>query len=383
MKILIFTNHSLDSIGGGSLASIAFINSLSFISNNCYLIYPENNAVLNILNNNVIKIGIKNNINILIKVFNIYFGRLNRFNKIYSNKIKEIQPDIIIFDNSRASSNFFKLYKSFKQIKIITIHHNYEMDYYKDNPVNLFLRIPFNYYMKKTEKEAVLNSNINLMLTEHDLCIFKNKYDPYNKLFFYKIGVYEPISKLNDYNFILKKDTNKITFVITGNLGAAQTVNSLIPFLESEYHIIKETFPISNLIVAGKNPTTILIKICKKKNIELIPNPINIHEILKRADVYICPINLGGGIKLRILDGLKNGLPILSHFNSARGYENFISNNILYTYSNINDLKNSLLKIKYIKNNINFKYYIISMYDFEFSFKNGTERFNNIINNIL
>ncbi len=362
------------------MASIAFINSLSIISSKCYLIYPQNNDVLRILNNNITKIGIKNKFNIFQKLLNIYFGRINRFNSIYESKINELQPDIIIFDNSRASSNFFKLYNNRHNIKILTIHHNYEMDYYKDSPVNFLIRIPFMFYMKKAEKEAVLNSNINLFLTDDDLRIFKKKYDKDNNLIFHKIGIYEPFYSLN--NYILKKDTNKITFVITGNLGAAQTVNSLIPFLKSEYDIIKENFPYSNLIIAGKNPSSILIKICKKKNIELIPNPINIHEIIKNSDIYLCPINLGGGIKLRILDGLKNGLPILSHINSARGYENFVLNNILFTYSNINNFKVALFKIINIRNNINLQHKIISMYDFEFSFKNGTDRFKNLIDNL-
>jgi hypothetical protein len=379
MKILIFTNHTLDSIGGGSLASIAFINSLTLISNKCFLLYPENNDVLNILNNNVIKIGIKNKSNLFKKVFNIYFGRLNRFYSIYTDTINEINPDIIIFDNSRASSKFFELCNNFNKFKIITIHHNYEMDYYKDSPVNFLIRIPFMYYMKKTEKQAVLNSNINLTLTDDDLCTLKKIYDKNNKSFFYKIGIYEPIINKNVFNYTNKIVTNKIVFIITGNLGATQTLNSLIPFLHFEYNIIKEFFPHSNLIIAGKNPPSNLIHICYKNNIELISNPNNINEIIKRADVYLCPINLGSGIKLRIIDGLKNGLPILSHFKSAKGYENFVSNNYIYTYSNINEFKKSLFKISVINKNIFLQHNIISMYDFEFSFSKGTDRFKNII----
>lgn len=45
--------------------------------------------------------------------------------------------------------------------------------------------------------------------------------------------------------------------------------------------------------------------------------------VLARGRYYICPTELGGGLKLRIMDGLKAGLPVLTHAVSARGYEVF------------------------------------------------------------
>jgi hypothetical protein len=386
MKSLIFTNHSLDTFSGGNIASISFINSISTFSTKCFLVYPEKNKVLNFIDKKIIKFGVKNDNNIFKKIINIYLGRINRFHNIYFTIIKQIDPDIIFFDNSRASSSFFNLYKDFKKIKIVTIHHNYEMEYYKDSPVNIFIRFPFMYYMKKAEKEAILNSNLNLVLTDYDLNKLKNKYDIENTSIFYKIGIFEStISQFNNNsfkpNYILNKNLNKITFIITGNLCAPQTLNSLLPFFNLEFKIIKEIFPFSNLIIAGRNPSLSLIKICKKNNIELIINPTNMDDIIKRADIYICPINLGGGIKLRILDGLKNGLPILSHKIASRGYESFISNNFMFTYTTIYNFKIQLLKFKniynYSDNDLNNK--IINLYRQEYSFDNGTNRLNNIV----
>ena len=47
-------------------------------------------------------------------------------------------------------------------------------------------------------------------------------------------------------------------------------------------------------------------------------------EILLPASCYLCPINLGSGIKLRLLDGLKVGIPAVCHVSAARGYESLV-----------------------------------------------------------
>ena len=55
--------------------------------------------------------------------------------------------------------------------------------------------------------------------------------------------------------------------------------------------------------------------------------------ILEAADCYICPTSLGSGIKLRVLDGLQWGLPVVAHDVSARGYERMEETGCLLRYS--------------------------------------------------
>ena len=46
--------------------------------------------------------------------------------------------------------------------------------------------------------------------------------------------------------------------------------------------------------------------------------------VLDRGRYYICPASGGGGLKLRMLDGLRNGMPVLAHVAAARGFEPFV-----------------------------------------------------------
>ena len=112
-------------------------------------------------------------------------------------------------------------------------------------------------------------------------------------------------------------------FAITGNLGVPQTVSSLLPWLSDYYPILKEMVPDARLLVAGKEASMALQKRLSEVGAEFVDTPADMSAVLARARYYLCPVNCGGGVKLRVMDGLREGLPALVHRVSARGYEPF------------------------------------------------------------
>ena len=89
----------------------------------------------------------------------------------------------------------------------------------------------------------------------------------------------------------------------------------------------------SEVIISGRNPDQRIIDTCSKiSNVRLIPNPKDMSDIIRMADIYICPTRLGGGLKLRIMDGLRLGLPIITHSCSARGYDVFKNTGFFYSF---------------------------------------------------
>ena len=108
----------------------------------------------------------------------------------------------------------------------------------------------------------------------------------------------------------------------------------------------------------------------------MIPSPKDITEIISNADFYLCPMDKGGGLKLRVLDGLKNGLLVVTHKVSARGYDEFVSQKCMFCYDDeqsfIEALKN-VVESSYSKNDI------LKLYDGMFSFKSGVNRLNKYV----
>lgn len=384
MKILFVTNHYLDTTGGGSFASRSFANAFAEISTDCLLIYPDRgNDISKLINNKYKTKGVKYKKIKLLKLIDIYIGRINRFYNTILNIVNDYNPDIVVFDNSQCSFKHIRKIKNLGK-KIITIHHNYQMEYHNGTNLNCLIKYPFLYYMKKAEKESVLLSNLNLTLTDNDIELLYSNYDKNHTSSIYRLGCFE--SEINKIKYPTnKKYNNKIYFSITGTLESSQTDISITNFLKYYFPIIIERYPQSHLIISGRNPSKILHDFCYKNNsnITLIANPSDMQDILDMTDIYICPVFLGGGLKIRVMDGLKNGIPSLVHKVSARGYENFKKKECLFDYEDIETFTNSLdnLVSRFLNKNFN-RDKTMEIYSNEFSFEAGVNRLKCIIDNI-
>ena len=387
MKILFITPHFLDENGGGSFASRAFINAFSEIADSIVLLYPDRGKPIDkFIHKKCILKGISDNRSKFKKAIDIYRGRLHRFKDYMLIQNIDFKPDIVVFDNSICTSGMINYAKQLG-IKIITIHHNYEMEYYSGSKENLFIawRYTVLHYIKLIEKAAVLNSDLNITLTDADINLLQINYNPEKKALFEKLGCFESSSNPVLTNDILAVNnqprSNNLCFAITGSLNSYQTEISIIPFLVNEYPELLKILPESKLIIAGSNPSKKLIKTCTiYPSIKLIPNPQNMQEVLNQADIYICPTCVGGGLKLRVMDGLKAGLPVLTHVVSARGYEDFKNANCLFTYEDKTSFILNLKKIISEKNKGHLeKKEIKNLYNSTFSFESGVKKLKEIL----
>lgn len=374
MNILFITHHYLSSNGGGSFASRAYINAFAEIADEMTLLYPikEGENLFPEINKKVKTISVEYNILKWRKVFDLLCGRVHRYYKVAPKFIKSKDYDVIVFDNSKTSFRLIDFAHKYGK-KTIVIHHNFEYEYVRDNSKGL-LRFVGLFWTKKYEKEAACRSDLNLTLTNQDCELLCNNFRNGNKDNFRILGTFEykPFVSCRVKELELEKNN----FVITGNLGACQTEQSLIPWIQNYYPLIKEVFPNSVVTIAGKNPSERLCQICQKAQILLIPSPNSMDSIMEKASYYICPIHLGGGIKLRVMDGLKWGVPVVTHVVSARGYDPFENLGCLLTYSNENEFRNALFRLK--KVNLT-KAFIQQTYASRFSFESGVERLRKIL----
>jgi len=369
MRILFITHHYLDGFGGGSFASKAFVNAFAEIFHDVTLLFPIKDQDRSTdLNDRIRKIPVTYNIPKWAKFFHLLSGKTHRYYKVFQKIIIKETFDYVVFDNSCVSFGLIDLAHKHKA-KVITIHHNYEYEYKRDSSNKLLKPINL-YWVKKYEKESLQKSDLNLTLTQQDKLLFQKNYhlsgDNIKVL-----GCFEYKDKTYEYT----NDSKPYSFVITGNLGARQTEDSLIPWLKEYYPILENNIPSHLLTIAGKNPGTEIKSLCKHLRIELIDTPPDMDVILNHARYYICPTALGGGIKLRIMDGLSHGLPVLTHKVSARGYDAF-NNKFVYKYDDKQTFHEALLKLiskEYINRDI------INEYKAIFSFKAGCKRLQELI----
>ena len=374
MKVLFITHHFLSSNGGGSFASRAYINAFAEIADEMTLLYPvkENENPFQEINKKIKTVPVEYKIPKWRKVFDLLCGRVHRYYKVAPKFIESKDYDVVVFDNSKTSFRLIDFAHRHEK-KTIVIHHNFEYEYVRDN-TKVFLRLISLYWTQKYERDAAQNSDLNLTLTNQDCEWLCKNFRNGNKDNFRVLGTFEyrPFVGCRIKEF----ESEKRNFVITGNLGALQTELSLIPWIQNYYPLIKDVFPDSVVTIAGKNPSEHLCQICQEAQILLIPSPKSMDPIMEKASYYICPIHLGGGIKLRVMDGLKWGVPVISHVVSARGYESFIERGCVISYADKKEFYEALQRLK----KVNFhKNDIQDLYRLLFSYESGVKRVRDIL----
>ena len=374
MKTLFITNTYLRGNSGGVYATKAYINAFAKVSDSMTLIYAmkEGMEPQDIIEEMVAMIPVWDNRSQGRKFLELCMGTVNRFQKKIFELINPSDYDTVVFNNSDVSSGLIKKFKALG-LRTITIHHNYQIEYLKGDSswINLLPNLFWTYIY---EGAAVRDSDLNLTLTREDIDLLTKHY---GQARFDVIGVFEykPFVERT-----LPETVRGHKYVITGWLGSKQTEDSLIPWINNYYPLLKEVDPQAELTIAGRDPSESLCELAEDNCIKIIPSPIDMQPILDAADYYICPTDRGGGLKLRNLDGLKSGLPVLTHVVSARGYEFMQNLGVVCSYDSETTFKEGVRKLLFCSKT---RQRIICDYQDFYSLEAGTERLNNLLKNLL
>lgn len=382
MKILYICQHDpFATTSGGGMASHAYLRAFSDIADGhldliCADIVKDTHVSFDpkIHTKEIFFVPERSR---LAKYLSIFTGHLNRYIPYVRRYLKNNHSkySTVVFDHSSIAGPLVELANSYG-LRTITIHHNYEKDYYSDN-YSKIAKLCFLHHVVSWEKKAFINSNLNLFLTEQDKKVFYKNYGyPIGKSFV--IGVFEygdlKIVKIPESPI---KITN-IQLVITGSLCTSQGVDGIVYFFKELYPKIPQNI---NIVIAGRNPKSIVEQLCAShENVNLIPNPDDMEKVIQNGNIYICPTRVGGGLKLRLMDGLKLGLPVITHKCSARGYDIFKDSPFFKVYSTPDEFSKCLDELisMYLNGQVT-KKSVQDTYISTFTYNKGLERLKLII----
>jgi hypothetical protein len=321
-RVLFITRNDPSIRRGGSLATRAFIMGFSYLYPGKVDLIIADSCKMDHFNLPV-NFYLAPSRNIFSRYLSILTGSLHRFKVYVSNFLaqKNARYFMCVFDNSLIAGDMVDYVNSLG-IKTITIHHNYEKEYHLDNKSVESFKGIFPNYVIRNERNAYLKSSLNLFLTTQDKDTLLKVYgQPRGDT--KVIGVYEPENR--NLNIRSKQSINDIIMVISGTMSSFQTINGISDFYKKYYALAKTICPNLKIIFTGQNPHMRLIRMVNNEQgiMQMIPNPKEIDLVVNQGNIYLCPTNIGGGLKLRLMDGLKAGLPILVHAVSARGYDVF------------------------------------------------------------
>jgi hypothetical protein len=285
---------------------------------------------------------------------------------------------LVVMDGSLVGGSFAEFFRM-RGISVVTLHHNVESEYHLDSKTPVSLWGTCAKHINRCEKIAVELSDLNLTITQEDAETLVRLHPKCGRISC--LGVFEPQSNPGQLESQADDEAEVIVCAITGSMGAYQTHDGVMYFLKTLYPLIEAEFPQVKFILAGRSPRKELYDHCRgRKNVEIVANPANMQDVIRRANLYLCPTRLGGGLKLRVMDGLKAGLPVLAHKVSARGYQGMAEKGYLHSFETADQFAAGFREmVKKFRDNGYSRSDIRKSYDEVFSFEQGTRRLSEML----
>lgn len=283
----------------------------------------------------------------LSKVLTPINGQLHRHYHQAIQLMKQNQYDYCIFDENGIAGSLVKEARK-HGIKTIVINHNCQYEYSRDNMTSFLEKLLILPVVVRCERKSYKLCDYNIFLTEEDQIIFRNRYGNSNTKGIVGGCFYPKDFDLSSKQKIKPFRKEHLKMVISGTMGNVQNMDGINYFLDELLPLVPKDI---HIVLAGKNPPVSLLERIKPMfpRVIVIPNPKDMDSIVQDCDIFLCPARLGGGMKLRVMDGFRNGLPVLAHAVSARGYRQFEIDGMMAEFSTstqfLLELSDMILKI--------------------------------------
>jgi polysaccharide biosynthesis protein PslH len=107
--------------------------------------------------------------------------------------------------------------------------------------------------------------------------------------------------------------------VFTGAMDWYPNEEGILDFIETTLPLIQREIPDASLTVVGRNPTTQLLDADYRTGVRVTGTVKDVRPFVAGAEVYVVPLRIGGGTRLKILEALAMGKALVSTTIGAEG----------------------------------------------------------------
>ena len=112
----------------------------------------------------------------------------------------------------------------------------------------------------------------------------------------------------------------RVLFV--GHLSYEPNIAAALLLISAVFPALSSRFPAATLTLAGRAPHRSIVTAAKaRREIAVVANPASLDPIYERATVAIVPLQTGGGTRLKILEAIAFGLPVVASAKAVEGLE--------------------------------------------------------------
>ncbi|BAJ01532.1 glycosyltransferase [Shewanella violacea] len=133
------------------------------------------------------------------------------------------------------------------------------------------------------------------------------------------------------------------TLVFTGTMDYPPNVDGMRWFMQKIWPLILAKLPNAKLLIVGTRPTAEVYSWQDGERVVVTGEVPDIRPYYAMADVYICPLRIGGGTRLKLVEALAMERPVVSTRVGAQGLALCDQQHICYA-DNASQFANSIFK---------------------------------------
>lgn len=213
-------------------------------------------------------------------------------------------PKLILSKHNISSLQYYRIYKTeknvYKKMKLFLTW--FPMLSWEPKTARLFDKL-----IVVSEMDKILLQFLEPML---DVCVVPNGVD----------------TKMHN---VYPLDGRKRNVLIVGSMDYEPNADAVKYFYNEIFPYIKRTIPESTLTIVGKNPPIEIQQLDKKPDVMVRGNVSDVRPYYSEALVSVVPLRAGGGTRLKILESMALGTPVVSTSLGCEGIEVKNRHNIL------------------------------------------------------
>jgi glycosyltransferase involved in cell wall biosynthesis len=107
--------------------------------------------------------------------------------------------------------------------------------------------------------------------------------------------------------------------VFSGSMDWHPNEDAVLYFIESILPLLRRKMPELSMTVVGRNPTRMLQKVARDSGVKVTGTVADVRPFVRRGAVYVVPLRIGGGTRLKIFEALAMGKAVVSTSIGAEG----------------------------------------------------------------
>jgi glycosyltransferase involved in cell wall biosynthesis len=130
--------------------------------------------------------------------------------------------------------------------------------------------------------------------------------------------------------FAVRPDPRGKTLLFCGAMDLFPNRDAMVYFFSKIWPRLVVRIPDVEIFVVGRNPPKWLLKLARRDGRVYVKGFVDdVREYFQRATVFVCPVRTGGGTRIKILDSMAMGVPVVATSFAAGGLEIEHNRNVL------------------------------------------------------